>query len=47
MKKIKIKFNTWSNKDKLEFLNKLQRYQIDEMLKGNSITVIHKRNGVK
>ena len=42
--KTKIRFNTWSNNDKLEFLEKLSSYQIVKMLnaeEGEIITIIN------
>ena len=42
--KTKIRFNTWSTNDKLEFLEKFSSYQIDKMLnaeEGEIITIIN------
>ena len=42
--KTKIRFNTWSTNDKLEFLGKLSSSQIDKMLnaeEGEIITIIN------
>ena len=38
--KTKIRFNTWSINDKLEFLEKLSSHQIDKMLNAEECEII-------